>query len=212
MNQKWIIGIFIGIFVLLIGGAVFAYNMLRFQVQPEMNLGVHSESGVSEAVSGNPSGLAEGSGSHSQGAASENTQPAPDFTMEDAQGNSVSLADLIADGKPIVLNFWASWCGPCKSEMPEFNQVFEELGEEIQFVMVDLADGQRETKEDGMAYVEAQGFTFPVYYDTLQDGAETYGIYSIPTSLFIDKAGNIVTGVQGAIDEATLRKAIEMIR
>jgi thiol-disulfide isomerase/thioredoxin len=135
---------------------------------------------------------------------------APDFTVTDAQGNEVSLSDF--KGKPVVLNFWASWCPPCKSEMPHFNAKYGEVKDDIVFMMVDLVDGQRETQAKGQKYVDDNGFTFPVYFDNQQEAASKYGISSIPTSLFIDKNGDIVAGYQGAIDEKTLAAAIEKIR
>ena len=78
---------------------------------------------------------------------------ATDFTMVDSKGNTVKLSDYF--GKPIVLNFWASWCSPCKSEMPEFNSVYKELGSSVQFMMVDLVSS-RETKDAGAKYVSSQ--------------------------------------------------------
>jgi thiol-disulfide isomerase/thioredoxin len=134
--------------------------------------------------------------------------PAPDFTVFDAEGAGVSLSEL--QGKPVVLNFWASWCPPCVSEMADFNRVYEEVGGDIHFMMVDLVGG-RETQESGAAYVAEQGFTFPVYYDLEQEAAITYGVTAIPTSLFLDAQGNIVTGTQGAIDEETLRAVVDLL-
>ncbi|MBQ4347432.1 MAG: TlpA family protein disulfide reductase, partial [Firmicutes bacterium] len=87
---------------------------------------------------------------------------APDFTVYDSEGNAVMLSDFI--GKPIVLNFWASWCGPCKMEMPEFNEAYAELGEDIQFLMVNVTTG-RETQESASAFIEENGYSFPVFYD-----------------------------------------------
>jgi thiol-disulfide isomerase/thioredoxin len=63
----------------------------------------------------------------------------------DFEGNKIQLTDFI--GKPIVLNFWASWCGPCRLEMPEFQAAFEDLGDEVTFMMVNLTDGDRETPD-----------------------------------------------------------------
>lgn len=183
------------VFVLFIAIAVFAYNTLSKKVSPQNNIDVTQSKGeVSQSK---------------QDEEKEKTK-APDFTVLDADGNAVKLSDLF--GKPIVLNFWASWCPPCKSEMPEFNKVYEGLGEDITFMMVDLADGQRETKEKGAQYVKEQGFSFPVYFDTEQDAANKYGIASIPTTIFIDKDGYIVTGAQGAIDAKTLQKGIDLIK
>lgn len=137
-------------------------------------------------------------------------EKAPDITVYDMDGNAVKLSDL--RGKPIVLNFWASWCPPCKSEMPQFDAVYAELGEEIQFMMVDLVDGGRETVETGKAYLQEQGFSFPVFFDTDNQAGMYYGIRSIPTTIFIDKDGYSIAYAQGAIDEATLRQGIDMMR
>ena len=193
MKQKLkiIIGFFV--FAVLIAAATTAYNLLNRQISPENDIVLAEDKGV---VSDSRD---------------EDTQKAPDFTMTDNEGNPVKLSDLIANGKPIVLNFWASWCPPCKREMPEFDAVYQGLGSEVQFVMLDLIDGQRETVEMGEKYVSEQGFSFPVYFDTNQEGAYAYGIRSIPTTLFIDKDGYIIAGVQGAIDEETLRKGIALI-
>lgn len=135
---------------------------------------------------------------------------APDFVVEDAGGNEIKLSDLL--GKPIVLNFWASWCPPCKGEMPDFDLVFRELGNDIQFMMVDAVDGRRETKANGSAYVAEQGFTLPVFFDTKQDAVRQYGIRAFPTSIFIDSEGYVITAVEGAISEEALRKGIDLIK
>ncbi|NMA64620.1 MAG: TlpA family protein disulfide reductase [Clostridiaceae bacterium] len=133
-----------------------------------------------------------------------------DFIVYDYDGNEVALFDYI--GTPIVLNFWASWCGPCRMEMPHFNKVSEEYSnDELIFLMVDLVDGQRETVEKGKNYVEENGFTFTVLFDTDQNAAYTYQIRSIPSTLFIDSEGYVEAGVEGAIDETTLRRGISLI-
>ncbi len=135
---------------------------------------------------------------------------APDFNVLDQTGKSISLSSR--QGKPIVLNFWASWCPPCKEEMPDFERVYQELGREIDFMMVDVVDGQRETMELGQAFIDEQGFTFPIYFDTEQEALYNYGIRSIPTTYFINSEGVIVAGSQGMIDEETLRRGIQMIQ
>lgn len=135
---------------------------------------------------------------------------APDFTVQDFGGKSVKLSDFF--GKPVVVNFWASWCRPCKSEMPHFNKAYSDYKGKVVFMMVDLVDGQRETIESGNDYVKSSGFKFPVYFDTKQDAAYTYTIQSIPTTLFIDSGGHIVKTVRGAMSEATLMKNIDLIK
>ncbi|MGL5259824.1 MAG: TlpA family protein disulfide reductase [Lachnospiraceae bacterium] len=135
---------------------------------------------------------------------------APDFVMEDSEGNTVNFSDLI--GKPIVLNFWASWCPPCKAEMPDFETAYQEMGEDVVFIMLNATDGSRETKELAQAFIEEQGFSFPVYFDTSMDASYTYGISSLPTTLFIDKDGYLITGSIGMISKESLQKGIEMIK
>jgi len=138
-----------------------------------------------------------------------NEEKAPDFTVFDAGDNEIKLSELF--GKPIVLNIWASWCPPCKAELPDFNNVYEEMGETVTFMMVDLVDGSRETKQTGEKYIAEQGFTFPVYYDTKQEAGLVYSVTSIPTTVFIDKDGYIIKKLIGQIDEKTLRDGIDLI-
>jgi len=181
------------VFAVFIGAAVFAYSALRGNVDP--NTGLQAPTRSAQITQ--------------PGQSSEKPKTkAPDFTVLDAGGKEVRFSSMF--GKPIVLNFWASWCPPCKSEMPEFNKVYKELGEKIQFIMVNLTDGQRETVAAGTKYISDQKFSFPVYFDTKQEAAYAYGIQSIPTTLFIDREGYIVTGAQGAILESMLRKGIGM--
>lgn len=135
---------------------------------------------------------------------------APDFTVFDSQGNAVKLSDFA--GKPIVLNFWASWCPPCKSEMPHFNEVYADVKEDVVFLMVNLTDGQRETQSKGQAYIEDAGYDFPVYFDHELIAAYSYQIMYYPTTLFINAEGNIIIAYQGAIDKDTLLSGIQKIR
>ncbi|MEE1327024.1 MAG: TlpA disulfide reductase family protein [Oscillospiraceae bacterium] len=134
----------------------------------------------------------------------------PDFTVYDADGNEVHLTDFV--GKPIVLNFWASWCGPCKMEMPDFNEKYLELGEEVQFLMINMTDGSRETVAIASEFIKESGYSFPVFYDTKMDAANTYGAYSLPMTFFIDAEGYPVARATGAIDAETLMRGIDMIR
>ncbi len=188
MNNKIKFAIGVIVFALLIGGAYTAYNEL------------------SKNRSSNKVQLSE----ETKETPKKEAALAPDFTVTDKNGNKVRLSDFF--GKPIVLNFWASWCPPCKAEMPEFNKVYNEVKDDVLFIMVDMVDGQRETTAKGKKFISDSGYAFPVYFDETQQAAYTYRISSIPTTLFIDRAGNVVTGHQGAIDEKTLREGIEKIK
>lgn len=135
---------------------------------------------------------------------------APDFTVYDQSGNAVRLSDY--RGKPVVLNFWASWCGPCRSEMPDFDAAYQELGEEIQFLMVNLTDGSRETVEGASEFVKEQGYSFPILFDSSYEASTAYQVFSIPTTIFIDAEGYGVAQASGAIDREILQEGIDMIR
>ena len=134
---------------------------------------------------------------------------APDFTVYDLEGNEVHLSDF--RGKPVVLNFWASWCGPCKSEMPDFNEKYQELGDDVQFLMINLTDGTTETVEGASSFIASMGYTFPVFYDTSSMAAARYGVSSIPTTFFIDAEGYAIARATGAIGIDTLQAGIDLI-
>ena len=134
---------------------------------------------------------------------------APDFTVTDADGNEVKLSDF--RGKGVVLNFWASWCGPCKSEMPHFQAAYEQYGEELHFLMVNMSTAFGDSQSAAEQLLTENGYTFPVYYDTLTECAYGYGVTGIPMTFFIDKDGNLVSGKSGMISQADLQRRIQTI-
>ncbi len=140
----------------------------------------------------------------------QRTEPkAPDFIVYDANGKEVKLSDYL--GKPVVLNFWASWCGPCQSEMPAFHQKYLEYGSEIQFLMVNLTGG-RETISSANDFISKNGYTFPVFFDTAYSASNAFSVYSIPATYFIDADGYIVANAIGAINANVLQQGIDMIK
>lgn len=137
---------------------------------------------------------------------SEKLEIAPDFSVEDEEGNEVKLSDF--KGKPVILNFWATWCGPCKTELPGFDALNAEYSDKIQFMMINLVDGIRETVDGTKLFVKENGYSFPLFFDISGEASNAYGTYSIPVTVLINRDGNIVKTRVGTIHENLLRKYI----
>ena len=132
---------------------------------------------------------------------------APVFTVYTESGEAVRLGDL--RGKPAIVNFFASWCGPCRSEMPHFDEAYRMYGEQISFLMVDLCAYGNDTMENARAMVEAGGWSFPVCYDTQGEAVTAYAIRSMPTTIFLSADGTLVGKRIGAMTQAQLLQEIE---
>lgn len=228
MKKYWKLLVGIVAFAAFFVIAGLAYRKLSEEYKPEENLVVKDETKKeenkkedteeskdipdAEEVPGEGAGAADEVPGEDAGAADEKdevVEQAPNFTVETFEGEEVSLHDFF--GKPIVLNFWASWCGPCKMELPDFQEAYEKYDGEILFLMVNMTDGVQETKKSASEYMADAGYTLPVYYDTKQDAAYTYGVYSLPTTFFINEKGEAVAYAQGMIDAQTLETGISMI-
>ncbi len=138
-----------------------------------------------------------------------NENAAPDFTVTDYDGNTVRLSDF--KGKPVVLNFWATWCYYCKVEMPDFNEVCKE-NPDVQFVMVNATGTNGETVDSAKAFIEQEKYEFPVFFDTQHEALKNYGISSYPQTIFIDKDGNIVSHKIGMLTKDILEQEIAKIK
>lgn len=132
----------------------------------------------------------------------------PDFTVLDKDGNEIKLSDLA--GKPIVLNFWATWCGYCVQEMPDFQTAYEKYPD-VQFVMVNVTDGYYETITSAKSFVAEKGFTFPIYFDTKSSATSAFDVNAYPQTFFIDAQGNIVAKARGAISLSNLEYGISLL-
>lgn len=120
---------------------------------------------------------------------------APAFALPGMDGGSYSLDRF--RGKPVVLNFWASWCGPCRDEAPYLTKLYREYGSDLQVVAINLTDVDSE--QAAREFVAANGFDFPVLLDKKGKAADSYRIRPIPSTFFIDAKGVIQDGALGAL-------------
>ena len=134
-----------------------------------------------------------------------------DSTVYDATGRPSTMTQ-IADGKPLVINFWATWCPYCIQEMPDFLEIYNDYRNRASFAFVDCVDGQRETVEDGSSWLEENGFEdLPAYYDTKQEAQMAYGASSLPTTVVASAEGEILTISPGAISPERMRSALDSL-
>ncbi len=133
---------------------------------------------------------------------------APDFTVTDVNGNEVKLSDF--KGKPVVINFWTTWCTYCKIEMPDFDDMYKEYPD-IQFIMLNTTDG--DTVETAKAFIEDNEYSFPIFFDSENyDASRAYNITSYPQTVFIDKDGIISSHRIGMMTLETLQEEIDKIK
>lgn len=138
------------------------------------------------------------------------TVPLPDITVYDGVGNPVKLSSF--KGKKLVVNAWASWCGPCKAEMPDFAALDKESGGAYQIVMVNIPGGL-ETRENSDRFLKNNNLTFTnMLYDTDMQLASLVEITVIPTSLIVDEEGNIHYYQQGSLSKAQVLDALASIK
>lgn len=144
---------------------------------------------------------------------SAQTAPAYAFELTDQFGNTHRLEDY--KGKVIFLNFWATWCGPCRNEMPEIQKLYEEYaaqGENAEVAVIGVAGpgiGGEGSKEEITAFMEENGYTYPVLMDETGEMFNYYGISAFPTTFMIDREGNVYGYVSGQLTEDIMRSIID---
>ena len=131
---------------------------------------------------------------------SKGGEAAADFEVETFDGETLRLSDL--NGKVVVLNFWASWCPPCRWEMPFFETMWQEYRDQgVVFVGIAMSD----TLENVKAFAEEAGVTYPVALDTTTEISRAYEVLSLPTTFFIGKDGNVERKLTSAANEGLLK-------
>lgn len=206
--------------ILVIGLAAAAYNKLKAETElPSLTEELEDSSkGDTKAPEQEEDSKEESEKEDTtDGEATEDTgedpgagrQDAIDVTFYDSEGKAVKLSDFY--GKPVVMNFWATWCGYCKQEMPDFQEAYEEYGEEVEFLFINSTDGSRETREKAAAYLEEQGYTVPAFYDEDLEAVYTYSVNSLPTTILLDKKGRVAAYAPGLMEKDTLVGALDIL-
>lgn len=129
------------------------------------------------------------------------------YTAEDVP----FLLTEIADGKPLVINFWATWCPYCIQEMDDYQEIYNEYADRVAFAFIDCVDGQRETVADGAAWIAENGYTFPVYFDTDFDAVRDFGAANLPTTVIVSADGEILANKPGVIDPDRMRASLDSL-
>ncbi|MEG1604283.1 MAG: TlpA disulfide reductase family protein [Cloacibacillus sp.] len=131
------------------------------------------------------------------------------FTLKDTEGHSVSLEQF--RGKVVVLNFWATWCPPCRNEMPEFNEMNKEFKKSGRAVLlaINMTDGQRDTPEKAAKFMKDNKYTMTTLLDTEQTLADYFSIRYIPSTYVINAQGKLVGQIQGGTTKAAVMKLVD---
>ena len=172
-------------------------------------------SSVSAAESAADPGSNTGSGSDSESANAADTVPAPDFILTDQYGKTHRLSDY--RGKIVFLNFWATWCPPCRAEMPDIQKLYEETlaDPDSDLVILGVAfpsEGQEKDEAGIAAFLEENGYTYPTVMDTGATLAPQYYITAFPTTFMIDRAGNVFGYLPGSMNRETMDYIIQQTR
>lgn len=133
-----------------------------------------------------------------------------DATVYSDLGDATPLTKL-ADGRPLVINFWATWCPYCIDEMDDFQAIYDDYSDRVAFAFVDATDGNRETIEDAKAWVESHSYTLPFYYDIQRQAVAAFGIGAFPTTVVVAPDGEILAISSGRIDDALMRSALDSL-
>ncbi|MBD8519656.1 redoxin domain-containing protein [Lysinibacillus sp. FSL R7-0073] len=140
----------------------------------------------------------------------------PDFTLTSLDGEDITLSDL--RGKKVVLNFWATWCPPCKAEMPHMQSFYDKYGQEknVEIIAVNLTSAERDVTADAkvdtvMTFRDSFELTFPILLDPENSAGSDYQIITIPTTYFIDSNGYIQRAIKGPMDVDMLKEYVDAL-
>lgn len=142
------------------------------------------------------------------GVAAEAGYKVPPFTLPSYPDNQpISLSDF--KGKPLLINFWASWCPPCQEETPDLVKAYAKYGNKVQFISVNLT--AKDSLPDIKGFIDKYGIQYPVALDVNGTVTSQYNVVAIPTSIFVNRSGVIVARVTGAIMPQILESDLQRI-
>jgi peroxiredoxin len=130
--------------------------------------------------------------------------PAPDFELKTLDGKIVRLSDF--KGKPVLVNFWATWCSPCRSEFPDFQKAWVDNADNL--VIIGVNNTTTDVRDQIPAFLEEFGVTFPIVLDETGETAKAYNILGLPTSFFIDRNGTVIEVFTGPINKAYIESRL----
>lgn len=134
---------------------------------------------------------------------------APDFELQTLDQKSIKLSNMV--GKKVILNFWATWCPPCKAEMPHMQEFYDEQkGNGIEILAVNLTTAEKNADDIGV-FVNDYGLTFPILLDSQGEIGQVYQAFSIPTSYIIDSKGIIRKKIVGPMDKEMMKELINSV-
>ncbi|MBT2582861.1 redoxin domain-containing protein [Planococcus sp. ISL-109] len=131
---------------------------------------------------------------------------APDFELMTMDGETVRLSDY--RGQRVFINFWATWCPPCRAEMPDMQQLYEEQDVPVEILAINLTETEQ-SEENITSFVEDFGLTFPILMDTNSETAHTYKVKAVPASYMIDSTGHISFVAPGALNMEFMAREVE---
>lgn len=188
MNNRVKFGIYMLLFCAFMVSIVFLYTNLSIKVKNK------AESSVIQ---------------NSANKAEKKTEKIKNFELYLEDNSKIDILSLT--DKPLVINIWTSWCAYCKIEMAYFNELYLKEKDNINFVMINVT-GDRDTKENAKKFVNENNFDFDIYYDLELNSLKALDIYSYPTTIFVDRGGNINSVNIGVITKEELTNKINELK
>ena len=171
-------------------------------------MSIPAVSDISKAL--NATGVADNEVAEQQEQPEQEPGLAPNFTLTDQYGNTHTLSEY--KGKVVMLQFFATWCGYCKQELPYVQEIYEELPEDLVILVVNQPGGREKNKEGVIDFLDQNGYTFPVVFDEQGLVNRNYGITGLPTTFMINKEGELYGYMPGAMNKEMMLEIIEMAR